>query len=55
MPTEPKWERVTDGTFRLPVPGGWLYRTSVWQRELLVSSTMTYVPNPTPPTDTRTA
>ena len=26
MTEQPKWERVTDDTERLPVRGGWLYR-----------------------------
>lgn len=50
---EPKWERVTDTTHRLPVPGGWLYTHRIWQRETLITATTTFVPNP--PTDTRTA
>lgn len=25
-PAKPTWERVADGTYRLEVPGGWLYR-----------------------------
>ena len=24
---QPAWEAVTDGVDRLPIPGGWIYRT----------------------------
>jgi hypothetical protein len=29
---KPIWEAATDGVDRLPVPGGWIYRTALGHR-----------------------
>lgn len=39
-----EWEKVTDDTDRLEVPGGWLYRCSVTIHSVEV--TMVFVPKP---------
>lgn len=40
------WERVTDGTARLRVPGGWLYKTIDTAGKLLITRAVTFVPMP---------
>lgn len=41
IPGAPRWERVESGTYRLAVPGGWLYRYRFDH-----GVTMAFVPDP---------
>lgn len=45
----PEWERVTEDTFRLEVPGGWLYEVCGRDSDGGARFSICFVPTPVPP------